>query len=36
MNQQQWLIDEAIPPDAVAIEQMEREISSGNDSVRTP
>ena len=27
MNQQQWLIDEAMPPDAIAIEQIDREIS---------
>lgn len=28
MTQQEWLIDEAVPPDAVAIEQTQREISS--------
>ena len=34
MNQQQWLIDEVLPPDAVAIEQMDREISSNQRGVR--
>lgn len=34
MNQQQWLIDEAMPPDTVAIEQMEREISSNQRGSR--
>jgi hypothetical protein len=28
MTKQEWLIDEAVPPDAVAIEQTQREISS--------
>ncbi|MCC5659173.1 hypothetical protein LC608_19755 [Nostoc sp. XA010] len=28
MTQQQWLIDEAVPPDTVAIEQIERELNS--------
>ena len=27
MNQQVWLLDEATPPDAAAIQQMERELS---------
>lgn len=27
MTQQEWLINEAIPPDAMAIEQMQREMS---------
>ncbi|MCV3215819.1 hypothetical protein OGM63_20300 [Plectonema radiosum NIES-515] len=34
MNQQEWLIDEAMPPDAVAIEQMEREIGSSQRGSR--
>ncbi|MDF5733493.1 MAG: hypothetical protein PUP92_37335 [Rhizonema sp. PD38] len=34
MTEQKWLIDNAIPPNTVAIEQMERELSSNQRSVR--
>lgn len=34
MNQQEWLIDEAMPPDAGAIEQIEREIGSSQRGSR--
>jgi hypothetical protein len=34
MNKQQWLIDEAMPPDAVAIELIERELNSNQNGGR--
>lgn len=34
MTQQEWLIDEAVPPDAVAIEQIERELNSSQRGAR--
>jgi hypothetical protein len=34
MTQPQWLIDEAVPPDAVTIEQIERELNSNPRSGR--
>jgi hypothetical protein len=40
MTQQEWLIDEAVPPDTVAIEQIERELNSnqrgGRESFSQP
>ncbi|WP_375515268.1 hypothetical protein [uncultured Nostoc sp.] len=40
MTQQEWLIDEAIPPDSMAIEQIERELNSnqrgGRESFSQP
>jgi hypothetical protein len=40
MTQQEWLIDEAVPPDSVAIEQIERELNSnqrgGRESFSQP
>lgn len=40
MSQQEWLIDEAVPPDTVAIEQIERELNSnqrgGRESFSQP
>lgn len=40
MTQQQWLIDEAVPPDTVIIEQIERELNSnqrgGRESFSQP